>query len=567
MDRTAADTAFSQAVEHQQAGRLAQARALYEQIMQAHPIYPHVPHLLGVIVSQQGDWFLARRLIESALLLHASDADALANLGWVLVNLGLYERAVGRCDQALALAPGHARAHTTRGQALRLSGRHQEAIDAFNRALSLNPALQDALHGRSQSLYALQRFNEALQGFELMLQNQPGHAEAWNSRGASLMLLDRADEAKASFERALQCHPDYAEAMFNLGSALQLERRYDEALALYDQALQRRPAYPEALMHRAFAMQALRRRPHECVASLDQALALRPGYFEALNGRANVLGQMSQYAEALENYDEALRIKPDFHEAWLNRGHALRELDRLDEAAASYREAIRCGGDARGGLFALAAMGHEPPPGIAPAEYIVTLFDNYAERFDAHLVGRLQYQAHERLCEALLPLAGQGPHDVLDLGCGTGLCAPLLAPVAGRMTGVDLSARMLDAARQRGLYSDLACQEVTQFLQGEGPRYGLVVSTDVFIYIGDLDPVFAGVRQRMHAGGLFGFSIESCEGADFTLQASRRYAQSPDYIRRLAAKHGFEVLKMDPLSLRKEHGQDLPGHIAILKAF
>ena len=73
MDRTAADAAFSQAVEHQQAGRLAQARALYEQIMQAHPTYPHVPHLLGVIVSQQGDWFLARRLIESALLLHASE--------------------------------------------------------------------------------------------------------------------------------------------------------------------------------------------------------------------------------------------------------------------------------------------------------------------------------------------------------------------------------------------------------------------------------------------------------------------------------------------------------------
>ena len=94
----------------------------------------------------------------------------------------------------------------------------------------------------------------------------------------------------------------------------------------------------------------------------------------------------------------------------------------------------------------------------------------------------------------------------------------------------------------------------------------LVISTDVFIYIGDLDPVFAGVRARMPAGGLFGFSVESCEGADFVLQATRRYAQSAGYIRRLAATHGFEVLQLAPSAIRKEHGQDLPGFIAILKA-
>lgn len=566
MNKTEADAAFALAIEHQQAGRLADAQELYEQILAAHPTYLHVPHLLGVIVSQQGNWFLARRLIESALALQANDADALANLGWVLVNLGLHDKAVARCDQALALAPGHARAHLTRGMALRMAGRHDDALAAFEQALALNPALVEAMHWRGQALHALGRQQEALECFEWVLQHQPSHAEAWNNRGASLMLLDRAADAQASFEQALQCLPAYPEALFNLGSALQLARRYEEALAHYDRALQLRPNYPEALMHRAFALQALRRSPHDCVASLDRALALRPGYFEALNGRANVLGQMGQYAEALDNYDEALRMKPGFHEALLNRGHALREMGRLEDAAASYREAIRCGGDAQAGLFALAAMGHEAAPPVAPPDYIVSLFDGYADKFDEHLVGKLHYQAHERLCGALLPLAGTAPRDVLDLGCGTGLCAPLLQGVARSMTGVDLSPGMLDAARKRGLYTTLACQDVTQFLQGGDSLYDLVVSTDVFIYIGDLDPVFAGVRGRMAAGGLFGFSIEACEGADFVLQATRRYAQSPGYIRRLAAAHGFEVLQLEPVAIRKEHGQDTPGFIAILKA-
>lgn len=570
MNKSEADAAFAQAIEHQQAGELAQAQALYEQILAAHPTYLHVPHLLGVIVSQQGNWFLARRLIEGALALQANDSDAQANLGWVLVNLGLYDKAIARCDQALAIAPGHARAQLTRGMALRLAGRLEEAVAALDQLLAQHPAMAEAIHSRGQALHSLGRHAEALQCFDWVVHNRPGYAEAWNNRGASLMLQDRAEDARASFEQALHCQPDYPEALFNLGSALQLQRRYEEALALYERALALRPAYPEALMHRAFALQALRRAPHDCVASLDRALALRPGYFEALNGRANVLGQMGQYAEALENYEEALRMKPDFHEALLNRGHALREMGRLDEAAASYREAIRCGGDAQAGLFALAAMGQEAAPAVAPQDYIVSLFDGYADKFDDHLVGRLKYQAHERLCETLLPLAatlcGPGPHDVLDLGCGTGLCAPLLAPVARSMTGVDLSPGMLDAARRRDLYTELACQDVTQFLHGGDSLFALVVSTDVFIYIGDLDPVFAGVRRRMPAGGLFGFSIEACEGADFILQATRRYAQSPGYIRRLAATHGFEVLQLDPTAIRKEHGQDMPGFIAVLKA-
>jgi tetratricopeptide (TPR) repeat protein len=325
------------------------------------------------------------------------------------VNLGLHDKAIARCDQALALAPGHARAHLTRGMALRLAGRHEEALAAFEQALVLNPTLADAMHCRGQALHALGRHAEALESFEWVLQHQPRHAEAWNNRGASLMLQDRADEARASFEQALQCLAAYPEALFNLGSALQLERRYEEALALYEQALQLRPNYPEALMHRAFALQALRRSPHDCVASLDRALALRPGYFEALNGRANVLGQMGQYAEALENYDEALRMKPGFHEALLNRGHALREMGRLEEAAVSYREAIRCGGDAQAGLFALAAMGQEAAPPVAPQDYIVSLFDGYADKFDEHLVGKLQYQAHERLCDALRAQSAVSP--------------------------------------------------------------------------------------------------------------------------------------------------------------
>ncbi|MBI2770039.1 MAG: tetratricopeptide repeat protein [Burkholderiales bacterium] len=567
MDKAEADQLFSQALQLQQAGQIDQAQPLYEQVIAAFPNYPHVPHLLGVIVSQHGNWFLARRLIESSLIMTPSDPDALANLAWVLFHLAQYDNALARADQAVALNPGHARAVLTRGLALRFLGRHEEAIASFDHALRLRPDMTEALNYRGQSQHSLERYTEALQSYEAALAQNPRYADVYNNRGASLTLLDRHPEALESFQNALALQPRFPEALFNLGLGLQHADRLDEALAHYDAALELKPDYPEALMHRAFVLQRMRKLPQDCLASLDRALALRPGYFEALNGRANILAQLEQYAESLVNYDTALKMNPAFHEAHLNRGHALREMGRLEEAAEAYREAMRRGGDAQSGLFALAAMGQEAPPPIAPPDYIVSLFDGYADRFDDHLVNRLKYQAHERLCEALMDFKPPPQRDIFDLGCGTGLCGPLLAPIAASMTGVDLSPKMLEAAGKRGMYTRLVKDDVTAFLEKEPAQsVDMVVSTDVFIYIGQLEGVFAGVRKCMRPGGLFGFSIEASEGQDFVLRPTRRYAQSPAYIERLAAAHGFEVLRMEPSVIRKEHGVDTAGYIAVLRA-
>jgi len=568
MDKTEADELFARALEHQQAGRPDEARPLYEALLAGFPTYPHAPHLLGVIVSQQGDWFLARRLIESSLRMHSGDADALANLAWVLFHLGRYDDTLARSDAAIALDPGHARALLTRGLAQRQMGRHADAVASFDRALALRPDMVEALNYRGQSLHVLERYEEALRSYEAALEIAPRYADVYNNRGASLTLLDRHPEALESFRSALALQPRFPEALFNLGLGLQTAERLDEALAHYEAALELKPDYPEALMHRAFVQQRQRKPPLACLAGLDRALALRPGYFEALNGRANVLGQLERYDEALADYDHALRLRPDFHEAHSNRGHALREMGRLDEAAQAYRTAMQHGGDAQSGLYALAAMGLEAPPPVAPPEYIVSLFDGYADRFDSHLVGRLGYQAHERLCEAVLAAQPAAPADILDLGCGTGLCAPLLQPIARSMAGVDLSPRMLEAAGRRGIYTRLAQQDVTAFLQASAPQaWDIVVSTDVFIYIGGLEEVFAGTRRALRPGGLFGFSIETGEdGQDFVLRPTRRYAQSLPYIRRLAEQHGFTLLHMEPCTLRKEHGQDMAGHTVLLRA-
>ena len=45
--------------------------------------------------------------------------------------------------------------------------------------------------------------------------------------------------------------------------------------------------------------------------------------------------------------------------------------------------------------------------------------------------------------------------DVLDAGCGTGLCGALVAPFARRLLGVDLSEGMLAHAMEKSVYHEL----------------------------------------------------------------------------------------------------------------
>jgi predicted TPR repeat methyltransferase len=567
MDKAEAEQLFQRAVAHQEAGQPDQARPLYEAILASFPAYPHVPHLLGVIMGQQGDWFLARRLMESSLIVHPRDADALSNLAWALFNLGLHEKALGRCEQALSLDPGHARAWFTRGLALHQLGRYEEAIAAHGRALDLRPDLVEALNHRGRGLHVLERYEDALRDYDRALALLPGFADVHNNRGSALTMLGRHPEAFTSYQEALRLHPRFPEALFNVGLGLQTADRLEEALAHYEAALQVKPDYPEALLYRAHVLQRLHRMPQVALASLDRALVLRPDWFEALDGRANILGQLEQYAEALDNYDRALALRPRAAETHHNRGHALRELGRLEEAAGAYREAMRLGGDSSGGMFVLAALGEAPAPPVAPRDFIVSLFDRYADGFDDHLVGTLQYQAHERLCASILELRPAGAFDIADLGCGTGLCGPLLRPIARSLAGVDLSPRMLQAAGRRGTYTALAEDDVSAFLRTSPPgSYDILVSTDVFIYIGDLQEVFAAAASAIRPQGLFGFSIETSETGDFVLLPTRRYAQSLAYIRRLAAEHGFEVLREEPAMLRKERGADTAGHVIVLRA-
>ncbi|MEH0073747.1 methyltransferase [Pannonibacter sp. Pt2] len=260
-----------------------------------------------------------------------------------------------------------------------------------------------------------------------------------------------------------------------------------------------------------------------------------------------------------------------------NRGLDLEKAGDLDGAEAAYREALtidpedHCGASVR-----LAAMGRDAAPDAMPEAYVSTLFDQHADVFEAILVDQLGYCVPLLLREQLRSHA-PGPYKAaLDLGCGTGLTGEALGDICEGMTGVDLSEKIVEIAFDREVYTDLYVGEAVAFLEefedddGQRPVYDLIAATDVFPYLGKVERIVAAAADRLTPGGVFGFSTETLPdealgGKDYLVGPKRRYAHSESYLRRVLEASGFSILAMDPITVRLEEGEPVPGHLVLAR--
>lgn len=260
-----------------------------------------------------------------------------------------------------------------------------------------------------------------------------------------------------------------------------------------------------------------------------------------------------------------------------NRALQLEHDGDLAGALAAYRRALEIDpADHCGIAIRLAAMGKGAAPEKMPDAYVATLFDQHADDFDEILVDQLGYCVPLLVAEALRRHA-PGPYaHGLDLGCGTGLSGVALNGICERMTGVDLSERMVEVAFDRGVYHDLYTGEAVEFLQefeeedGTVPTFDLIVATDVFPYLGAIEAIVAGAAARLEAGGVFAFSTETLEDAAFAgkpyvLSAARRYAQRGSHVRDTLVANGFTPLAMDDITVRTEKNAPVPGHLVIAR--
>lgn len=449
-------------------------------------------------------------------------------------------------------------------------GENDQAIRFYQYATKVNPVSAEALMALANIYYSREDYAASEKFTRRLLKNDPENISALLNLGN--IEYCRGDYAKALsyYEKVYAINQSSYIAVINMANTCYDLERYVKALDYAGKALEIYPSSVDALIIQGNAYLEMGRN-EKAEAALLQALEYR-------GNNAWIYNSLSRLYQKIENWEQALQMgwnavlyagqaQEDQH---INFGYLLYECvdEKGREKALKYAKKWleKFSNNSLVAYMAQAIINNEKID-RADAEYVKKIFDEFAQDFDETLEG-LEYQVPEFIAAVLKDVykkrIGKFCH-WLDIGCGTGLCAEAAKPVIGwcRLDGLDLSQKMLDQARLKGIYDNLYCKEIVTFLSNKKSEYSLITAGDVITYFGDLKRLFEVIADALEDDGLLVCTVSenSVNKENFLLLPSGRFVHSKDYVLNLLKKNGFCLLSSERKPLRNEGDRVVYGWV------
>ena len=396
--------------------------------------------------------------------------------------------------------------------------------------------------------------------YRQLLKIAPEHPDVLHYAGLLAHQQKKYDEAIALIEQSLAVEPDRADCYSNLGIIFRAQGRLNEAIAAFERAIALNPKLANAYNNLGVLLRATDK-DEEAEAAYRKAIALDPEHIEAYHNLGLLLASLRRTKEAVLCYCKVTTLNAKHPEARRLLGLAYCTLGEVDKAIEIYKTWLAEEPEHPVPRHMLAACSKKDVPLRAADGYVEKAFDDFASSFDTKLA-QLSYRAPQ-IVAALVADTGivaAKSLDILDVGCGTGLCGPLLSPSARRLVGVDLSAKMLERAAERKVYDELVKSELTAYLQRIESGFDIVVSADTLVYFGALEAVAAAAYRALRPGGWFIFTLEEAVDVSepYVIAHHGRYQHTAGYVERTLADARLQgyIVRAE---LRMESGVPVAG--------
>jgi predicted TPR repeat methyltransferase len=345
---------------------------------------------------------------------------------------------------------------------------HEAAVNSYRRALVLEPEYVDALNNLGSSLHNLGNYQEAIDCYRKVIQLADQDADALFNMGNSLMELGDYEAAADNYQASIDLQPAYAKAHLLLGDALRNQGKIGPATQSY-----------------------------------RNALGVDPQMVDAYAKIGGIYQIMQEYDAAIPWYRDAVKLQPDYIAARQALASLLLRVGKREEAIDAFKVCLEQDPSLESARHFLNAAEYRVSD-TAPRAYVTEMFDDYAPYFEQHLTTTLGYHAPEVLKQLVCEFrqGGEKFDNALDLGCGTGLSGLAFTELCESLTGVDLSNKMLEKAAEKNIYKALHNGDAIEGLDQIESQFDLIISTDMLIHIGKLEPLMEAVKERCRAGAL-----------------------------------------------------------------
>lgn len=425
-------------------------------------------------------------------------------------------------------------------------------VPAEDQAHALMAALR--LHQRGQ-------LSRAEKAYKQILIRETENAVAHHLLGRLYYQTQRNDAAIASLQRALAVQSNYPDALMDLANMLHDNGQYLQAENCLQQVIRLQP--DNSMAHNNLGvLYKDQQRFAEALVAYRRSVELDASNPAALGNLAHALSRVEDFDGAIQVYRRLLEVDPASIEALKSLASVLRRAGRLAEAIEVFSRWLALEPDNPVALHLLSACTDTATPQRASDEYVREVFDNFASTFESDLA-RLSYRGPKIVEQALLQELGEPDNQriVLDAGCGTGLCGPVLRPYSQRLIGVDISRKMLDVAERRTLYDELIESELGLYLSHHPAAFDLIASADTFGYFGDLTRLLPMAHSALRSGGFLLATLEVgniSPEPGYHLQSSGRYCHNREYITLCCETAGFTIRSLNDDTLRIEAEQAVP---------
>jgi predicted TPR repeat methyltransferase len=562
---------WKQALNYHQQGQLQQAASLYEQCLKQDPNNATVLHLMGICSGQSGQYELALSYLQRALKLKPIEASFHNSLANVYKLMGVIHKAEEHYQQSLKTNPKNPSTYSNLGALYLKKKQYGNAHKMLTQAIQLKPDFTDAHYNlalcqlqkkHTKKAYATIKktyqldpetlkyallyarltqeqkgYQDALTILNPFLSTDAEHAPLHQQIGCAYLALNQHEQAIACFEKALQLNEHLCEAHHNLGTCYLIKHNLPQARQHWLQVVRLNPEAQS--YYNVGVVYQYEERHHDAIHYFNAALEKDEHYFAALINLASIHLKLDQREQAKKYYQKAHQINPK--EPTLP--FILAGLDNKPLQQQAFKQ---------------------PPP-----EYVSQLFDQYAPYFDQHVNQQLDYQTPKYLYEILhnhhTTLNYPHPDTLIDLGCGTGLAAQQCTSWAKTMIGIDLSAKMIEQAEKKGLYTQLIHADILQGLK-QCPQVDIIIACDTLPCLGDLAILWQLIEQHLKPNGLFAFTVEkpTQEMPGYHLQKNLRYAHSQTYLNHITATP-LTLITLQHVTLRSQYGQPVHGLCGVIQ--
>lgn len=520
------------AKEKHQAGDLYSAEQDYLAILNSDPSLVEVWHALGVLAAEKQDYVTAKKYFLEAHRLAPANPQLLLHVGNAARSLQDYAEAESIFLRLTRQSPDFAAGFNNLGTVYFSQQKWRDAEEAFHKAIEVQADYVDAYYNLGLVQYKAGHQAAAKITFEALLALAPGHVAGKFQLACLNMGAQQYHVALLLFSSITEDYPHHLESLCNAGSCCIELDRLKLAEEYYNRAYQ--------------------------LAQFDEQILFNLGVINMRQGRLE---------RATDFYRQTLDIDAHHVGAHNNLGVCYLAKRQADLAEKHFKEVLRLQPDNAAVAHTLRILSRQSTISASPPAYIESLFDSYASYYDAHLLNTLAYSVPQAMSDLLsrhtaLP---EKKWRVLDLGCGTGLCASYFASVADKLAGVDLSERMLTMARNKSHYDELIHADIVSYLDRCDAEFDLVLAADVLVYFGELEKVMFAVKRAMKQGAYFLFSAEIGHEKAYELTDSGRFVHMKSYIDRVAMQAGLVLVGYEVMSLRTHEQKGIPGHLYLLQ--